>query len=212
MIYIQKARLKEVALARTHTEETKAKIRAAALARPDKEEHMANLTLAATVAKKGSKHSEATLAKFKLRRFTDEQRAKISAAAKAREAKAREARECRAMKNMGGENCNISSLAETTACSGVNRIPVLVRKIKTGEITAYSSLSAAGKGIGVSKDTPPFFGLRPMKVTFSRYIHIFYIYVYIPKTIKKYLESGDLFRETFTFTSCARAPHKKKIN
>lgn len=127
---------------------------------------MANLTLAATVAKIGSKHSEATLAKFKLRRFTDEQRAKISAAAKAREAKAREARECKAMNTIGGEN--LSSLAETTASAGVHRIPVLVRNIKTGEITAYSSLSAAGKGIGVNKGT-----------------------------IKKYLESGALFRETF---------------
>lgn len=153
---------------RTHTEEIKAKIRAAALARPNLEEHMAKLTASATAAKKGSKHSEATLAKFKLRKFTDEQRAKISAAAKAREAKAREARNSMVPnKVLGTTEGNLVGVASTR---GGNRIGVLVTNIKTSEIIAYPSLSAAGKGIGVSKDT-----------------------------IKKYLESGGLYGETFTF-------------
>ena len=118
------------------------------------------MTAAAAKVNKGSKHSEATLAKFKSRSFTDEQRAKISAAAKIREAKIREAkaREARERK---------LTLASTTVG---NRVPILVTNVITSESTPYSSLSAAGKVIGVSKDT-----------------------------IKKYLESGDLLRETYVF-------------
>jgi len=116
---------------------------------------MAKMSALAAKANSGSKHSEATLAKFKTRSFTAEQRAKISEAAKLREAKARELR----------------AQASFSSTAAGSRIPILVTDVITGETKSYLSLSSAGKEMGVSKDT-----------------------------VKKYLESGDLFRETYIFT------------
>jgi group I intron endonuclease len=117
----------------------------------------------------GYKHNQETLDKFKCRKYSDESRAKLSAAATGR--KLSEDTKAKLSANRIGTKLPDKTRAKISATTAANiGVAVIVKNIKTGETLEYKTMTEAGAALNVSRTT-----------------------------IKNYIKSGKIFRECYIF-------------